>query len=722
MSNRVVGGRFRLTSVIGTGGFGRVWAAFDERLGVEVALKEVRLGSSVDRAERVHIVALAEHEARSAAKLRDHPNIVTVYDVVTDDEAPWLVMRLVRGHTLAEEIRVRGRLGPQAAARVAAGVLGALGAAHTAGIVHRDVKPANVMLADDGTVLLTDFGIAKQHTQSTQAVLMGTLHYMSPERLNGKDFPAGDLFALGVTLYEMTEGVSPFERATPTATVSAVALEQPDPPRHAGALAPLVVALLQKDPTRRPDAVAAQTMLAATGTRFTAASTVFSAPPADSPFIATPTIEPASTVMPTEVYEATYEPGRGAVQPLQSVPPVQPVHETAYGTGYGTGYGTDYETGYDTGETSSRRRIGRRGIIAAGLGVLGAAAVPVVLTLNSSGSSPSRSSSGGRWSGAQVLPNSAGTGPMAVAFNQSGTQVAGCGKDGVVRLWDSAAWGLTKTLAHRIVNPWSIPLAQATAFNPDFASALAVTFHPDGATLAVTNGDGTVSLWTIADGTETALPFINPMQWNGALGSVSFDPAGRILATTYDTPAVRLWDLSTRTSLATMATGDTSWVQQIVFSPAGGIVATASGNGNPNNTPADGRLQLWDPSSRTMIATLADTNSPRSQPLAFSPDGKTLANLRSDGRITLWDVGTRAVATILANAGSGVTCIAFGPGGVLAGGHDDGTVTLWDSKTSAVTDVLATGGNDPVNGVAVAPDGTAVVAAGKTITGWRRPR
>ncbi|MBS2545656.1 protein kinase [Catenulispora sp. NL8] len=715
MSNRLVGGRFRLTSVIGSGGFGRVWAAFDERLGVEVALKEVRLGSSVDRAERVHIVALAEHEARSAARLRDHPNIVTVYDVVTDDEAPWLVMRLVRGHTLAEEIRVRGRLRPEAAARVAAGVLGALGAAHTAGIVHRDVKPANVMLADDGTVLLTDFGIAKQHTQSTQAVLMGTLHYMSPERLNGKDFPAGDLFALGATLYEMTEGVSPFERATATATVSAVAMEEPDPPRHAGALAPLVIALLQKDPTRRPDAVAAQAMLAATGTRFTAASTVFSAPPADSSFIAAPSIAPAPTAMPTSAYEATYEPGRGTVQP------VQPVRETAYGTGFETGYGT----GYDTGKPSSQRRIGRRGIIVAGLGVLGAAAaVPVVLTLSSSGSSSSSSSSpsGGRWSGAQALPGSAGTGPMAVAFNQSGTQVAGCGKDGVVRLWDSAAWGIAKTLAHRIVNPWSMPLAQATAFNPDFASALAVTFHPDGATLAVTNGDGTVSLWTIADGTETTLPYINPMQWNGALGSVSFDPGGRILATTYDTPAVRLWDLSTRTSLATMATGDTSWVQQIVFSPAGGIVATASGNGNPNNTPADGRLQLWDPSSRTMIATLADTNSPRSQPLAFSPDGKTLANLRSDGRITLWDIGTRAVAATLANAGSGVTCIAFGPGGVLAGGHDDGTVTLWDTKTKAVTDVLATGGNDAVNGVAVAPDGTAVVAATKTITGWRHLR
>ncbi|MDH6140356.1 serine/threonine protein kinase [Kitasatospora sp. GP30] len=669
MSQRVIGGRFRLMSMLGSGGFGQVWSAFDEKLGVEVAIKQIRLDPSATDVERAATVTDAENEARNAAKLRDHPNIVAVYDVVIAAGEPWLVMRLVKGRTLAQEIRARGRLHPDEAGKIAAGVLAALGAAHAAGIVHRDVKPANIMLADDGTVLLTDFGIAKQHTNTTQAVVMGTLPYMSPERLNGKDLPAGDLFAVGAIIYEMTEGVSPFARATPTAIMSAVALEQPPPPQHADRLTALILALLEKDPAKRPNVTAAQVLL-----------TGRSAFPTEEATIDAPAVQDQDVVC-TRVDQ----------------------------------------------ELTRRWRPSRRGVLVAGLGLATAATIPVALTIypssRSTGASkrpiaaPDTTSGSVRPQGPVTLSDGGSASPLAVSFNPASTLLASVGEDGAVRLWNTATWKSAKTFAHQAVNPWSKPLDQVIAFNSRFTAALSLAFSPDGAVLAVGNGDGTISLWNIADGTETTLPYLDPVEWNGATSSVSFAPGGGRLAATYDAPAIRIWDVATRTSLATLTTGDTSWVAQVAFSPSGQILASASGNGNPNNTVTDGRLQLWDTSSRTRIATLTDSNSPW-QSLAFSLDGKTLANLRSDGEITLWDVAARTATGTLASSDSGVTCVAFGAGGVLAGGFKDGTITLWDTGSGKSIDVLATGTDSTVNCVAFSPDGKTIASAAKNLTVW----
>jgi len=265
MAQQLIGNRYRLVSVLGSGGFGQVWSAYDETLHVEVAVKQVRLDPTASEAERAKLVARAEHEARNAARLRDHPNVVTVHDVVAEGGAPWLVMRLVKGRSLAQELKDRGRIEVGEAARIASGILAALGAAHAEGIIHRDVKPGNIMLAEDGSVLLSDFGIAKHHADTVQtstSVLVGSLAYMAPERFKGQDLPAGDLFALGATLYEATEGVSPFHRETPIAVMGAVALEQPPPPQHAGPLGPLILGLLDKDPGRRPSALQALHALA----------------------------------------------------------------------------------------------------------------------------------------------------------------------------------------------------------------------------------------------------------------------------------------------------------------------------------------------------------------------------------------------------------------------------------------------------------------------------
>ena len=301
----VVAGRYRLLDRIGSGSFGAVWRARDETLRIEVALKQLKPDPTAADAERQKAVARTRREASNAARLRDHPNIVAVHDVVTEAGEPWLVMRLVRGRSLADELAARGTLHADEVAKVAAGVLAALGFAHAEGVLHRDVKPANIMLAADGTVLLTDFGIAKHHadsTQTTHGMVVGTLPYMAPERLDGTDLPAGDLFALGATMYECLAGKSPFERDSVSATVAAVLRDDPPPPPGAGPLGPLIKALLEKDHSQRPDVAAAKALLVGRGqeeTRSTSAPPATSPPPAPDPQpSATPHVPPTPTPAP----------------------------------------------------------------------------------------------------------------------------------------------------------------------------------------------------------------------------------------------------------------------------------------------------------------------------------------------------------------------------------------------------------------------------------------
>jgi serine/threonine protein kinase len=292
---RIIGGRYRLVGQLGAGGFGRVWKAHDQALGVHVAVKEVWLPQQASSdAEHHERVVRAAREARNAARLRDHPHVVAVHDVVIEDGAPWIVMRLVEGCSLEERLRADGRLPAPLVTETAAALLKALKAAHTAGIVHRDLKPANVMLTDDGQILLADFGIAVHETDTRLTItggVIGSAEYMAPERLNGlQDQAAGDLFSLGVTLYEAIEGVSPFRRDTPTATLAAVALHDPPPMRHADpAFASLITALLAKKPEDRPSVDSTLAMLSASAPTITA-------PPSTPPRTpGTPAVPPAPT-------------------------------------------------------------------------------------------------------------------------------------------------------------------------------------------------------------------------------------------------------------------------------------------------------------------------------------------------------------------------------------------------------------------------------------------
>ncbi|MEV0389522.1 protein kinase [Nonomuraea sp. NPDC050643] len=253
----LLAGRYRLHAELGRGGMGRVWRGHDELLDRPVAVKEITLGQR-PQPEREALLGRTMSEARLAARL-SHPHIAAVYDVVVADERPWIVLQLVRAPTLADVLAERGPLPSAAVARIGLQVLEALQAAHTAGIVHRDVKPANILLDDDGRhAVLTDFGLATSLEQPARTsltetgIVVGTPAYIAPERARGAaPTPPSDLWSLGVTLYTAVEGRCPFERGSALATISAVLTADPAPFEHAGPLAPLITGLLAKDPAHR---------------------------------------------------------------------------------------------------------------------------------------------------------------------------------------------------------------------------------------------------------------------------------------------------------------------------------------------------------------------------------------------------------------------------------------------------------------------------------------
>ncbi len=253
-SQQFVAGRYRLVSQIGAGGMGRVWLARDEVLHRDVAVKEVLLPPDMTDDERDELFLRTFREARAAGRLT-HPNVVAVHDVVQAEGRPWIVMELVRSRSLYQVIKEDGPITPKRAAEIGLAVLAALRAAHAAGVWHRDVKPGNVLLAGDGRVVLTDFGLATfdgDGTVTRAGIILGSAQYISPERArDGSSGPEADMWSLGATLYTAVEGRSPFARDTTMATLTALATLPPDPPKRAGALRPILIGLLRKNPRHR---------------------------------------------------------------------------------------------------------------------------------------------------------------------------------------------------------------------------------------------------------------------------------------------------------------------------------------------------------------------------------------------------------------------------------------------------------------------------------------
>ncbi|MDF6044347.1 serine/threonine protein kinase [Streptomyces sp. JH14] len=261
---RLLAGRYRLGKVLGRGGMGTVWRAVDETLGRTVAVKELRFPSAIDDDEKRRLITRTLREAKAIARIRNN-GAVTVYDVVDEDDRPWIVMELIEGKSLAEVVREDGVLTPRRAAEVGLAILDVLRLAHREGILHRDVKPSNVLISEDGRVVLTDFGIAQVEgdpSVTSTGMLVGAPSYISPERARGhKPGPPADLWSLGGLLYASVEGSPPYDKGSAIATLTAVMTEPLDPPKNAGPLEEVIYGLLARDPEQRLDDAGARALL-----------------------------------------------------------------------------------------------------------------------------------------------------------------------------------------------------------------------------------------------------------------------------------------------------------------------------------------------------------------------------------------------------------------------------------------------------------------------------
>ncbi|MGW4843664.1 serine/threonine-protein kinase [Nocardia brasiliensis] len=266
-ADRLIAGRYRLTDPIGTGAMGVVWRGTDVRLRRTVAVKQLILAPGLTRSAALEAKLRAMREGRIAARLH-HPNAITVFDVAEEDGQPWLVMEYMNAPSLAAKLSGKRTLAPTEVAKIGAQAAGALAAAHDAGIMHRDVKPANLLVGDDGTVKITDFGISRavgDVTVTATGFLAGTPAYLAPEVARGENpEPASDVFALGSTLYAAVEGLPPFgEGDNPLAVLHAVARAEIAEPKDAGALGPVLMRLLAPTIDARPTMREAQQALEA---------------------------------------------------------------------------------------------------------------------------------------------------------------------------------------------------------------------------------------------------------------------------------------------------------------------------------------------------------------------------------------------------------------------------------------------------------------------------
>ncbi|GAB3981566.1 hypothetical protein GCM10029978_082850 [Actinoallomurus acanthiterrae] len=676
---RLIAGQYRLIEQVGRGGFAVVWRARDERLDRDVAAKRLFLPSYFTEEQRAEQRRRTLQEARSAARL-DHPGVVTVHDVVEDGDDPWIIMEFVEGRSLGELVRAEGPLPPERVADIGLQLVDALIAAHRAGVLHRDVKPGNVLVAEH-RVVLGDFGLATVEgdpalTQS--GVVMGAPAYLSPERARGEPaVPASDLWSLGATLFYAVEGRRPFTGPNTNAVLHSIVTEEPAPAPHAGPLAPVLDGLLRKDIADRIDADAAAELLAAIA----------------DPAQPLPGGAYADVPRPPQAAGRRAHTGRArrrswaalaeTTRPQRAVRGVSPRPTDPYSP-----RPTDRYSPRPTPGRSPRRSAGQRPWHGRHLTLLVAAPVAVLaLTLLTVPEQPHDVARRTRpprrpASTAPRLAAALTAGPgeiYTVAFSPDGRTLATGGADHSVRLWNL---------------PDRRPMATLTGHAYD---VFAAAFSPDGRTLATAGYDGKVILWSPAGRTRVAT-----LDTHGnSVSALTFSPDGGLLASAGD--AVRLWSVPDHRSAGALPTRDEGMFTA-AFAPHGNTLATAG----------TWAIRLWDTARPGRPVTVTRLTS-LVVGMAFSPDGRILAAGGYDGRVRLWDVVTHRLVASLPSLPGRVNGVAFSPDGRLLACAGGDAVLLWNALTRRPVTTLAPRAG-VVDAVAFSPDGRTLATGGDDAT------
>ncbi|MGD0246394.1 MAG: protein kinase [Streptosporangiaceae bacterium] len=696
--SRVAG--YQVEGQLGAGGMAVVFRARDVRLGRIVALKVLAPGLAADAGFRARFIR--ESQAAAAA---DDPHILPVYEAGEAGGVLFIAMRFVGGGDLGS---VLARDGPLAAGRAAgfvSEVASALDAAHAAGLVHRDVKPANVLVdARPGRpehVYLADFGLSKGALWSASltesGVFLGTAAFSAPEQISGRTVDGrADQYALACLAFMLLAGVPPFQR-DPLMAVLWAQLSEPPPPLTS--LRPDLPAaadeVLGRGLAKEP-----QDRYPSCGEFAAALRTALGGPPSSLAAVLGP--PPGQDAWPgaAGAHQASRQSGQadgGHAAPLARFETPPPSAGLAPDLVTADSAGKSARAAGASGQPAGRRRLAVRVHRRAGTAAVAAivlAAVAVIATMphgpaaHKPSATPSRNAAPVRQtivaSRIATLTDPYRLGPVGgVVFSPDGKTLAS--KDvNSIYLWDIA----TRT---RI----------ATLTDPDSTGAIGgVAFSPDGKTLAAANGDS-IYLWDVA--ARTRIATLTDPGSTGAI-NVAFSPDGKTLVTADDNGRIYLWDVAARTHIVTLTDPGSKGVSNIAFSPDGKTLAAAD---------YDGSTYLWDIAARTRIATLTDPASEGVNATAFGLGGRTLATADVNGRIYLWDVAARTRIATLTDPGSmGGRYLAFSPDGkTLATAYLNGRIYLWDASARTRIATLTDPANSVVSDTAFSPDGKTLAIA-----------